>query len=45
MTVSSMMMMMIIMMAMMLYDDGNADKSKLSPSPKKEKKTERLGIS
>ena len=44
MTVSSMMMM-IMMMVMMLYDDGNADKSKLSPSPKKEKKTERLGIS
>ena len=41
----SSMMMMIMMMAMMLYDDGNADKSKLSPSPKKEKKTERLGIS
>ena len=34
MTVSSMMMM--VMMVMMLYDDGNADKSKLSPSPKKE---------
>ena len=44
MTVSSMMMM-IMMIVMMLYDDGNADKSKLSPSPKKEKKTERLGIS
>ena len=41
MTVSSMMMMMIIMMVMMLYDDGNADKSKLSPSPKKESEEDR----
>ena len=31
----------MVMMVMMLYDDGNADKSKLSPSPKKESEEDR----